>query len=415
MAHFKILKASNLIQNFPECEGFLIAYSGGADSTTLLHLFSQEKNIRAIHINHGLQKDANKWQSHCQNTCNQLGIKLVVEQAQLNNASENSCRLARYDFFEKHLQENEILLTAHHCQDQAETILLKLLRGTGIKGLGGIDSIRKFSQGYIARPLLQFSPETLKDYLVSNNLQWIEDSSNLNNRYKRNYIRNEILPRFKNEFTKPLDNIVRSADNTRQSLNLLNHLIDFQGKALPIKALRNLPQTLQPTLLYHWLSQKNVLISDKKTLAQITHDFIHAKSDKQPRYKNKHYQLVRGNNHIYCIRNYQIMNANKTFTWDTDTLFSLPNDYGFLKYHGDDKLILSIKYNQTAQKIKPFNHTITKSIKNLFNENKLPIWGKQNTPFIYLNNDLISLGHKWSHTKKAQNTIELIHYKNFIL
>jgi tRNA(Ile)-lysidine synthase len=407
MVSSKNLRVESFIDSLPENTGYLIAYSGGADSTALLHLFANTNNVRAIHINHGIQSEAQSWQKHCQQTCDQLNIPLVIERANLADASENSCRIARYDFFEKHLKPKEILLTAHHAEDQAETVLLKLMRGTGIKGLCGMEKCRKFTQGFIARPLLEMTKTDLKGYLIDNTIEWIEDTSNLDNSYKRNYLRNQIIPSLQNNFTHVIENISRSAHNNSQSLDLLNHLCDFKDKHLPIEKLKDLPKSLQPTLLYHWLSQKNLLTPDKAVLVQTTHDFIYAKADKHPHYKNRYYQLYRWQDSIYCIKNYDSLNSELELQWSTDKPFEFPNGCGTLEYKGENPLNLTIKFNQTGQKLQTHRHQFSKTIKQLFQENKVPTWERQNTPFIYHNDVLISLGYEWSH---SANAIDLIKF-----
>ncbi len=418
MVSSKTLKVESLTDHLPENEGYLVAYSGGADSTALLHLFSTlgnvRENVRAIHINHNIQSQAQIWQDHCQATCEQLNIPLIIEQADLPDSSENSCRKARYGFFEKHLRPHEILLTAHHAQDQAETVLLKLMRGTGIKGLCGIEKLRKFAQSYIARPLLEYSPETLKDYLIINNLSWIEDASNLDNHYKRNFIRNEIIPQLESQFTHVIENITRSANNSSHSLDLLNHLLDFQGSSLPVKQLQELPAALQPTLLYHWLSHKNLPTPDKAVLNQITQDFIHANADKHPHYQNKYYQLYRWQQAVYCIQNFDVIDSSNEFIWNTEEPFDFPNGCGKLEYKGDKPLNLVIKFNQTGQKLKTHKHQFRKTSKQLFQENKVPTWERQNTPFIYQDGELVSLGYDWSHNNKTKELMVFtrVNYKS---
>ena len=409
MVSSKTLRVESFIDSLPNNSGYLIAYSGGTDSTALLHLIANansSNNVRAIHINHGIQSQAQSWQDHCQRTCNQLKIPLIIEQANLSDASENSCRIARYEFFDKHLKKDEILLTAHHAEDQAETVLLKLMRGTGIKGLCGMEKCRQFAQGYIARPLLEMTKKELKDYLIDNTIQWIEDTSNLDNSYKRNFIRNEIIPRLQNNFTHVIENISRSAENNSQSLDLLNHLIDFKDKHLSIQKLKEMPTSLQSTLVYHWLSHKSLPTPDKAVLMQTTHDFIYAKPDKHPHYKNRYYQLFRWQDAVYCIKNYDTLNSNLEFQWSTEKPFELPNGCGTLEYKGTEHLNLTLKFNQTGQKLQTHKHQFSKTIKQLFQENKVPTWERQNTPFIYHNDELVSLGCDWSHDSNTKDSIE---------
>ncbi|MCF6319509.1 MAG: tRNA lysidine(34) synthetase TilS [Proteobacteria bacterium] len=412
MVPSKTLKVKSLIDDLPANEGYLIAYSGGADSTALLHLFASIENVRAIHINHGIQSQAQIWQDHCQATCKQLNIPLIIEQAELPNHSENACRKARYAIFEQHLRSHEILLTAHHAQDQAETVLLKLMRGTGIKGLCGIEKLRKFTKGYIARPLLNYSPQILKDYLIANKVNWIEDTSNQDNNYKRNFIRNEIIPKLESNFPNAIENINRSTKNIRQSLDLLNHQVDFHGKNLSVKQLKELPVSLQTTFLYHWLVLKNLPAPDNLALGQITHDFINAAIDKNPHYRNSYYQLYRWQEAIYCIQNFNKIDSQQEYQWNTKIPFQFPNNCGTIEYTGKEHINLVIKFNQKGQKLKTHKHQFNKSTKQLFQENKTPTWERQNTPFIYQINKLISLGHDWSHHQDYKGSF-LIAFKNF--
>jgi tRNA(Ile)-lysidine synthase len=249
--------------------------------------------------------------------------------------------------------------------------------------------------------------ETLKEYLIAHRIKWIEDTSNNDNQYKRNFIRNKIIPLLKQEFPNINENISRNASNISQSMDLINHLCDFQGKALTIKQLKKLPEDLQTTLFYHWLSHKNLPLPDKVALHQITHDFIYAREDKHPSYKNKSYQLMRWQDRIYCLQNFSKINPEQCFVWQTGKPFIFPNGCGMLTYRGNKSLELTIKFNQTGQKIKLQNRGFSKTVKQLFNENKVSNWEKPNTPFIYQNNKLVSLGHSWSNSDGKFSSIKL--------
>jgi len=408
MVYSKTLNLDKILNKLPENTGFLVAYSGGSDSTALLHLFSKVKNVRAIHINHGINPAANDWQAHCQDSCKYLNIPLITETYKLPNNSENTCRTARYKSFKKHLNPNEILLTAHHADDQAETILLKLLRGTGISGISGMKEISPFHHGYMARVLLGFSEKDLKDYLRSNNIKWIEDDSNSDNNYRRNYIRNKIIPSITKLWPNAIDNISRSGKNIHNSELLLNYFLDFKTKQLPIDKLTSVPESLQSTLFYHWLSSKNLPAPDKKAIKQLCSDFINSGLDKNPYYKNEFYQLRRWQGAIYCLRNYDVIDSELSFTWNTEKPYKLPNHVGYIQYTGKENLELVIKFNQTGQKLKPIKYSNTKKVKNLFQENNIPTWHKHNTPFVYRDENLVSLGTQWSATCDIGQNIRVV-------
>lgn len=398
MVYSKTLNLEKILNELPKSSGFLVAFSGGSDSTALLHLFSHVKNTRAIHINHGINENADSWENHCQKTCDNLQISLIIEKHKLPNSSENTCRKARNQSFKKHLKPNEILLTAHHADDQAETIILKLLRGTGLNGIGGMEKIIPFHHGHIARVLLKHSAQELKMYLKNHNLNWIEDDSNQDNNYRRNFIRNKIMPLLENHWPNANENITRSGKNIQNSKKLLDFYTNFKTNQISIAQLSSVPRALQCTLFYQWLSSKNLPVVDKSALEVVCRNFIDSASDKNPSYKNKYYQLIRWKGAIYCLKNYEIIEPQLSFNWDTKSKFIFPNNCGYLNYHGKDHLQLIIKFNQVGQKLKLIGHSHTKTVKNLFQENNIPTWNKHNTPFIYSNGQLISLGDKWSST-----------------
>ena len=180
-------------------QGFLIALSGGLDSTVLLSLFAklrqkrphlQPLSIRVIHIHHGLSPNADNWAKHCQNLCDQFQIPLIVERVQVdkNNGIEAGAREARYQSIKKHLQTQEMLVTAHHLNDQTETFFLALKRGSGLQGLGAMQQQSVLFGMPILRPLLGFTRPQLEDYAKKEKLNWITDESNEDNRYDRNFL-----------------------------------------------------------------------------------------------------------------------------------------------------------------------------------------------------------------------------------
>ena len=188
----------------PLPSSYLIAYSGGMDSHVLLvalaELSSSRPNfpaLRAVHVHHGLSPYADDWADHCQSICQNLGVELVVhwvEVASHQASLERAARVARYQVFESVLKPGEILLQGHHQDDQAETLLLRLLRGTGVDGAKAIPAQRRLGAGEVFRPLLDFSREQLAQYARHQQLQWIEDESNQDTGFDRNYLRHQVLP-----------------------------------------------------------------------------------------------------------------------------------------------------------------------------------------------------------------------------
>ena len=217
-------------------QGFLIALSGGLDSTVLLSLFAklrqkrphlQPLSIRAIHIHHGLSPNADSWAKHCQNLCDQFQIPLIVELVQVDktNGIEAGAREARYQAIKKHLQTQEVLVTAHHLNDQTETFFLALKRGSGLQGLGAMQQRSVLFGMPILRPLLGFTRPQLENYAQKEKLNWITDESNKDNRFDRNFLRNEILPELRERWAYFDLAVQRSAQHCFEQQQLINDLL----------------------------------------------------------------------------------------------------------------------------------------------------------------------------------------------
>ena len=191
------------LSGLPACKRLLVGFSGGADSTALLLALHQLQlqltaDLAAVHFNHGLQANAEDWLRHCQHFCQQRNIPLQVQQlwVQHNAGSspEAAAREARYRAIAQLLERDDIFLTAHQADDQAETLFLNLMRGSGSQGLAGIPRLRVYAKGWVARPLLNVRREELEHYLNAENVGWITDTSNQDQSMDRNYLRATVFP-----------------------------------------------------------------------------------------------------------------------------------------------------------------------------------------------------------------------------
>ncbi|MEM7019036.1 MAG: tRNA lysidine(34) synthetase TilS [Pseudomonadota bacterium] len=223
--------------NLPAVPAFRVAYSGGIDSHVLLHLLktsSPRSIISAVHIHHGLQSNADGWAQHCEDVCQNLDIPcqvIRVNVSQDKGASlEESARKARYVAFADLLDPNEILCMAHHADDQAETVLLRMLKGAGPNGLAGMPATRQLGNGWLWRPLLTQPRETLVAYANQHKLRWIEDTSNTDTRFDRNFLRQNILPTLKERWPGLLQTFNRTAAHQQQTSEMLKQLgeLDWQ-------------------------------------------------------------------------------------------------------------------------------------------------------------------------------------------
>jgi tRNA(Ile)-lysidine synthase len=201
----------------------LVGFSGGLDSTVLLHLLCEllpPERITAVHIHHGLSDNADDWQQHAKALCHSLGVSLVTESVVVNQTGaglESAARDARYKVFEECLVEDGLLLLGHHADDQVETVLFRLLRGSGARGLSGIPQYRAVGSGHLIRPLLSWPKSSLHAYAKSQQLAWIEDESNQLEQFDRNYLRHSVIPVLAQRWPDYVQGIMRTAEQSGQA------------------------------------------------------------------------------------------------------------------------------------------------------------------------------------------------------
>ena len=214
-----------------------VGYSGGPDSTALLHLLCSNdiSNIEAIHINHNLSSNSAKWEDHCKQTSKKLGIPCHVESVEIKidgDGLESAARKARYKIFTKYLKEGDQILLGHHSNDVAETFLLRLFRGTGVDGLESLNIKRGVGDGYLVRPLINLSKEEIMMYLRENNISYINDESNDGQEQDRNYIRNNIIPSIEQRWMKASSRISNTSEFIRMKNKSYEILLEEKFKHL---------------------------------------------------------------------------------------------------------------------------------------------------------------------------------------
>ena len=266
-----------------------IAYSGGPDSTALLHLLStvdlnKKAKVQAIHINHNLSKYSDSWERHCIEQCSKLNINLITESVEIKSDGdgiEAASRKARYKIFENLLNDDDQLLLGHHRDDVAETIFMRLLRGSGPDGMEGPKIKRSIGKGILIRPFLETSKQEILEYLNQNKVEFIQDDSNLSNDFDRNFLRNKIFPLLEerwNNFPERINNFstILSSRNDNY-MNLIHgkyqHLI---GNSINLKELKELPDTIISDVLRYSIKKSNIATPSIKIMKEIKKTFIHS-------------------------------------------------------------------------------------------------------------------------------------------
>lgn len=299
-----------------------LGLSGGLDSMVLLDLLHKYSlnnsaiNLTAVYINHQLQADSDSWAEFNARVCREYNIPYTVHQVMVDKTSglglEGEARLQRYKIFKSFLSESQsILATAHHLNDQAETVLLQLMRAAGPKGLSAMPSIKKLANGWHMRPLLNISRADLLIYARSNNLTWVEDKTNQDNDLDRNYLRNVIIPQLEERWPHAVKSLANTAQHCANHENLLNNYIkaDYQHclvgnkqyGCIDITKFNSYDTLKQHAVLRYWFGESGLRSPGPKKISEIIKTVINARIDAKPKYVVENKIITRHKKHLYLL------------------------------------------------------------------------------------------------------------------
>lgn len=391
----------------------VIAYSGGLDSHVLLHLLARtpELSIRAIHIHHGLQKIADSWVSHCQTICKALDVPLEIAYLNLTpkkgESIEAIAREGRYQALKDSLKTDETLVTAQHSNDQSETLLLQLFRGAGVQGLAAMPKLCEFSSGKHARPLLSATRQELEAYAEKHQLHYIEDPSNQDTSFDRNYLRKQILPQLRKRWLgldKALSRAASIQGETKALLDEIaaedlatvqNNKSKINSNTLQIKKLLMFSSNRQRLILRYWINQSGFKYPSEKKLQHIFSDVINARADAIPLVEWQDAQIRRYKNQLYIMPPLSEHDPSQTFDWDGITpLYIASLD---LTLQADDLTLttknqaVTIRFRQGGEKLFDRKRKQSISLKNYLSEAEVPPWLRSRAPLVYIDDDLIQI------------------------
>ena len=406
----------SLSESHKKIKSMTVALSGGIDSVVLLHLlYELQKKYRftlnAIHVHHGLSKNADKWVKFCEKLCTQLSVPLDVYYVKLPQKKslgiEGEARRLRY---EKLLQsKSDLVVLAHHADDQAETFLLQLIRGAGVKGLSSMahfDDTRK-----LWRPLLNASRINIEKYAKQQKLKWIEDESNLNTDFDRNFVRSKVLPILKNRFTHIIKVISRSSAHLAEAQDLLDDLAKLDLKSylksnnykhiLQVKSFNNLSLSRAKNALRYWLEMNDQLMPSKDLLNELLRQVLTAKKDAELKIElSKDYEIRRYKDEIYLAHKNKQTHKNYEIIWNGEQEILLPNGtkLKFKKVKGKGISLEKIKHKKLmisnrkgGESFNPDSKRPTKKIKQILQESDLPPWERENLSLIFVGDELASV------------------------
>ncbi|WP_111873792.1 tRNA lysidine(34) synthetase TilS [Aeromonas bivalvium] len=385
----------------------LVAYSGGLDSTLLLLLaerYAREHRLPlgALHVHHGLSPHADEWAERCAAFCRQLGVALQVERVQLARGNgeslEAQARSARYARLGAALPPGGWLLTAHHQDDQLETLLLALKRGAGPRGLAGILPSQPFADGLLLRPLLAEPRQVLAEAVGEAGVSWVEDESNQDVSYDRNFLRQQVIPVLKARWPAIAETAARSMALCAEQETLLAELAegDWQragdGEALRIAPLHELSPARRNNLLRHWIRRQGGEMPARDQLARLWDELVLARPDANPQLNWGRVSCRRHQGRLYLVRpdlaplSDQIpltLGVRATLPEELGTLGVIQSEEGPLRLPRADEP-LSLRFAVApGQTLRPLGRGGSRRLKKLWQEYGIPSWQRGRVPILF--------------------------------
>jgi tRNA(Ile)-lysidine synthase len=402
----------------PDPRGLVVGVSGGGDSACLLSALAQLRGkrrepIRAVHVDHGLQEASGALQASSSALCERLEIPLTVIEVTIDRAGgslEALAREARYRAFAEDLEPDECLLTAHHADDQAETLLLQLFRGAGIKGMSAMPVTRRLGAGWHLRPLLRLSRHDLQAYGQAHGIQAVEDPMNRDRRFDRAFLRTEIWPSIIARWPGAAAALGRAARHAADAQILLDSAADAalfrlrDGDALSVSGLRALPERARANVLRRWLASSGQVPPSSARLAEGLRQMLSAGGDHIPavvwggealrRYRDRLF-LTAATLPALCARVDWQMGSRPRLELGQGlgALCWVPRLGGFDVRRLPDAL--SVRRRSGGESIKPGAHASTQSVQHLCQSMGILPWMRDALPMIYAGDSLIAIGDIW--------------------
>jgi len=423
------LQLSQLAQQYTITD-WCLAYSGGVDSQVLLHLLYQiqqqpelhssfQLNLRAVYIDHQLQAESSVWAEHCAQQCAAFNIPFqsiaVDARARSGESPEAAARAARYGAFKNIIQPGMCLLTAQHQDDQAETVLIQLLRGAGAAGLSAMPELCAFAEGWHARPLLHISQQAIHTYAQQHQLKWVEDPSNQLTHYDRNFLRQQIMPELQQRWPALNKTLGRFARQQAENNALVEELalIDLDtllqtDDSIELNTLRQLTSARARNALRYWFKTRHASMPSSALLAQLLQQ-IQADSH------DNHLCISWGDNELRRFRDAlylcKVLNHDplQVIEWNGRQSVELPSlgktlelvqaqTTADITYVLKAELLdtpLSIRFRQGGERIQPAGRQGHRDLKKLFQEAAVPEWQRERIPLLYAGDQLVAVVGYW--------------------
>ncbi len=397
----------------------LVAVSGGRDSTVLLHLAARLAprlgiDVIAVHVNHGLLPQAGEWQAHCERLAADLGVgyrALAVDVEERGAGGlEANARAARYRALAGLVGPADWLLTAHHRDDQAETVLLNLMRGSGAAGVRGAAASRAFAGGWLLRPLLDVPGEEIAAYAAEHGLHWIEDPSNTDTGRDRNYLRRQLLPLLADRWPAATRQLARSATLAAEACELLDELAaqDLAGSGaperLPIASLAALGEARGRNLVRHACRVLGLPAPPARQLGTIFGELLPARDDAAPRVRWPGAEARRYRGRLYLLAAGAERGLPPTTLLTPERGIELGAQAGRLALAATAgggiapptaTRGLAIRYREGGEALRPAGGDSRRALKKLLQESGIVPWMRPRIPLLYAGDTLVAVGDLW--------------------
>ncbi|BCX88369.1 tRNA(Ile)-lysidine synthase [Methylomarinovum tepidoasis] len=396
---------------------YWIGYSGGLDSHVLLHLCAELRPetglvFAAVHVNHRLHPDADLWQAHCRTVCEHLAMPfqaaVVDARPAAGESPEEAARRARYRAFTATLQVGEALLLAQHQDDQAETVLLQLLRGAGPAGLAGMPASAPLGAGRLLRPFLDIPRRTLQDHAQAQGLNWIDDPSNADTRYDRNFLRHRVMPLLRRRWPACARTLARSARHCGETVALLEKetnlaletLVAADG-SLDFASLTTRPEPQRRGLLRAWLKRQGARPPSTVYLDRILSECRQAAGDRIPCIRWRGGEVRRWRGRLYFLSAPPPPAIDWHSPWDGRAALLLP-DGSCLEAAPAPRGIplalwqerpITVRYRRGGEILRQHSHR--RPLKKFLQEQGVPPWRRQRLPLVYLGEELVAVAGLW--------------------
>ncbi|RYV02182.1 tRNA lysidine(34) synthetase TilS [Shewanella sp. OPT22] len=433
----------SLLDSLPNSDsrGVVLGYSGGVDSEVLAFILSEyvkhkpALNVKLVYVHHGLSANADEWQNHCQQQAKKYHLPFITKHVDVKQGArlslEAEARKVRYQaFIEEMSASSNVLLTAHHQDDQLETLLLALKRGQGPKGVGGMAQAQSFNgNGWQVRPLLGYSKDEVIEFAQRHQLIHIEDESNQDTQFDRNFLRQVIIPQLKSRWPAIAETASRSALLSQQQEMLLDevtqeklqqHILSspYAEHVLNLDSFKTLSLPWQRQILRGFIELNKLVAPSLVQLDQAIEQLTLAKPDAKVELHFSNLLIRRFKNRVFAEKYMHVMpleniqfefsNTKKEIELNDGRRLSLNIESNIergLRLPKEDEVV-TIKFGSSGSTIchPDFRHK-PRQLKKLWQELEVPTWERNRVPLIYYNEQLVAVVDLWIE-KSAISTTE---------